>query len=997
MSDSQRFAAAGDLHRPPPLPASLVHRIRGRDRLSCEALWRDPELAGALRADLLREPAIRRVRVSPAAASVVIEYADPDAQAQVAELLAGLPGQALALVEPAAAAPGGGEPRRSRQRGPTTPAPAKAADTAGEGSDWHVLELAAVLQALKTDLEGLDPAEARRRLERDGPNILRRMQRRSDWRILLEQFQSAPVAMLGISAVIAAATAAPLDAGIIAVVVGANAAIGFLTERQAENTIASLAEDASEPVTVLRAGRMEEIDAAELVRGDMILLEPGMRLPADARVVKAHNLSVDESSLTGESLPVHKAAGDSPERRVLADRHSMVHLGTVVSGGDGRAVVTETGDATELGRIQALAAGSAPPMTPMQRELARVSTQLAVLSSAVCGLVFVVGLLRGQPRLRMLNTAISLAVAAVPEGLPAISNSLLAIGIRRMREKNVLARHLDAIENLGAVDVLCVDKTGTLTENRMRVARTCGWRDLAPDERFWKVLALCNEAQAGGEGSSTELALLEAAAEHGVSVDRLRRSQPRVKVRYRSDRRPYMVTVHRYPRKQGFFVAVKGRPKQVLAKCTHLRQGRRRVPLTDAHRAEILHRNGELMDQSYRVLGVAWKHAEEARADGVDGLEWLGLAALSDPLRPEVTALIPRLQAAGIRVIVLTGDQRGTAAAVGRSLGLNGSDPVVVVGADELEALPVEAWGAHVREAHVFARVSPAMKLQLVRQLQEAGHVVAMTGDGINDGPALKVADVGIAMGASGSSVARDMADLVLADDRLQSIVDAIAYGRGSFANLEKAIEYLLATNFSEIEVTLGSLALGLPTPLTAVQLLWINLVTDVFPALAIGFEEPESDVLRLPPAAGQGVLNGSRLREMFGHSLVISAGAMSAYLYALARYGPGRRASSHAFMTLTTAQLLQALSSRSRSSSLFRPRGNGPNPWLKTALAGSLALQGVALVPGLRGLFGVSRLSLLDAGVIAVGAVGPYLVNEARKALAEPAGAAEDAEDGDG
>lgn len=970
--------------------AVLVHRVGLRDRLRISALRHDPCFAQEVCSRLRRQEGVRSLRFNRAAASLTLDYEDRLAQQLLPQRLAEFD---IALAETVS----------STESSESTAAQKKVQSAQPGEADargWHVKELVAVLEELRSPSSGLEPDEAARRLAENGPNLLQELERRSDWKIFLEQFQSAPVAMLGVSAAIAVLTAAPLDAAVIVIVVGANAAVGFLTERQAEDTIASMATIKGQRVKVLREGHITEIDSSEVVRGEVLLLDPGTRLPADARLVKAHHLTVDESSLTGESLPVVKKAKDCAEPRTLADRRNMVHVGTVVSGGDGRAVVVETGDDTELGKIQSLASSSQRPMTPMQEQLNKVSTQLAALSSGVCALVFAVGVVRGQPLMAMMNTAISLAVAAVPEGLPAISNSLLAIGVRRMREKNVLARHLDAIENLGAIDVLCVDKTGTLTENRMRVVevRTATerialeadddrlWEQaaVAIDDRFWKTMVLCSEVQLEeGEwsGSATEVALVEAAARAGVRVEALQKSMPRKKIRARSEARPYMVTAHSYPRKKGYFQAVKGRPRQVLNRCTHIRKGKRRLRLTDSMREKILQDNRDLMDNSYRVLGVAWRHKEEASLGKTEDLEWLGLVAMSDPLRPEVADLIPQLQQAGIRTIILTGDQVGTARAIGRQAGLNGDGEVKVLGADELEQLSEGALLEEVKHTHAFARVSPAMKLKLVQALQKGGHRVAMTGDGVNDGPALRVADVGIAMGATGSDVARGMSDVVLTDDRLQSIIDAMSHGRTSFANLQKSIEYLLSTNFSEIQVTLAAIAAGLPTPLSPIQLLWINLMTDVFPALAIGFEKPEWDVLKQPPEEfSQGVISNKRLGTLFQQSLVISGGTMASYAYGLARYGVGPKANTQAFMTLTLAQLLHSLSSRSRSSSIFKSRGAAPNPWLKTALGGSLALQLFTALPGIRRIFGVTPLGPIDIAFIAAGAIVPLLVNEARK-----------------
>jgi Ca2+-transporting ATPase len=719
---------------------------------------------------------------------------------------------------------------------------------------------------------------------------------------------------------------------------------------------------------------------------------------------------VDESALTGESMPARKHHEVIAEPQTpLGDRDNMVYMGTLVTGDSGRAVVVATADVTEIGTIQALVGTDQAPETPMQRQLGDMGTQLALLSGGICAAVFGVGVLRGYGWLEMLKASTSLAVAAVPEGLPAVATTTLALGIRHMRSHKVLVRQLDAVETLGAVQVFCLDKTGTLTLNRMSVvalhaglrhAKVVESRLLTPDDgaadtageewrRLFEVVTLCNESQITGEGealsidgSATENALLEAAMLGGVDVAALRRRLPLHEVEYRAEGRHYMRTWHDLP-DGGRLLAVKGSPDQVLELCRwHIKDGER-LPLGEEDRRAIYAANQRMAGDALRVLGVAYAEGTDLAQDAGE-LTWLGLAGMADPIRPGMGALMERFHGAGVDTAMITGDQSSTAYAIGRELGLSHDHDLEILESAALAEMDTDVLRGLSQKVDVFARVSPADKLNIVQALQKAGRVVAMTGDGINDGPALKAADIGVAMGSSGTDVARSVADVVLEDDNLHTMVTAVRQGRTIYGNIRKTLHFLLATNLSEIEVMLAAVALGAGQPLTPMQLLWINLMSDIFPGLALAMEPPEADVMARPPRdPEEPVLRREDLIRTGVESGVITGGAMASYLYALARYGVGPQASSQAFMTLTTGQLLHALVCRSDETSLFDPRGRPRNPYLTVALGASLGVQLLAaLVPGLRKLLGITVPSVVDAAVMAAGALGPLAINEAAKRL---------------
>ena len=1027
-----------------PIPApSRTRRVvpvhtacRDRARLEVGGLYRTPALKRRLEAGLAQVREIERVAASTATGRLLVCFAAPMTLPRLVALVEGLLGEpraptgrraglrsyarGRALVSFAALLRGLGRLMVSQNwPGPAlgvlpgmSPAGEEQRPEPQPPRPWFAMTFADVAQALGGVTEtGLSRDAASERLRRFGANALTAAERRSNIAIFVGQFNSLPVGLLAVSAGVAVATGGLLDAVVILGVVMINGVIGFVTERQAERTIESLTQTGVRVVKVLRGGEAVTVPVEQIVPGDVLLLAPGDYIAADLRLLRCHRLSVDESALTGESMPVRKdhdfvAKEDTP----LGDRRNMAYMGTHVTGGSGRGLVVATAAATELGQIQTMVGEAESPETPMQRQLGRMGTQLALLSGGVCAGVFGVGVLRGYAWLEMLKASVSLAVAAVPEGLPAVATTTLAVGINDMRRRNVAVRHLDAVETLGAVQVFCMDKTGTLTMNRMAVVALHGGGErlkvadrkvtdgdghsvdaLTREElvRLMQVVALCNEAEVKGvpgkwqyDGSPTENALLELALEAGIDVSALRAERPRLKTRYRAEGRPYMSSLHPY--KDGkHLLAVKGSPEEVLGLCDSMLTGGELVPLDENLRAEIVQENQRMAGQALRVLGAAYRELPDGTMPArTEGLCWLGLAGMADPMRPGMDRLIAEYHRAGIETIMITGDQSATAYAIGKELGLSGDKPLQVLESHKLDEMDADLLAGLVRNVHVFARVSPAHKLKIVRALQEAGLVVAMTGDGINDGPALKAADIGVAMGESGTNVAREVSDVVLEDDNLHTMTVAVAQGRTIYNNIRKMIHFMVSTNLTEIEVMLAGVVLGWGETMNPMQLLWINLVTDIFPGLALSMEPAEPDILDRPPRdPEEPIITRKDFKRMAFESGAIGLGTMGAFVYGLRKYGLGSAPSTLAFNTLVMNELAHALSSRSQYRNVFGGEKLAPNKHLTRAVLGMAALQVVvSVVPGARRLLGTVPLGWMDLAAIGAGVLLPLIVNEATK-----------------
>jgi Ca2+-transporting ATPase len=883
----------------------------------------------------------------------------------------------------------------------------------GDGHAWHEMPLQEILQQLAlTESIGLTQAEANQRLKTYGLNSLVGKERRSDLSILVEQFNSLPVGLLGASAVISVMTGGVIDAAVILGVVLINSVIGFVTERQAELTISSLDKVEIDHVPVLRDGVVKHVEIESIVPGDVLVLNPGTYIAADVRLIDTHRLSIDESAMTGESLPVTKDYEfEASEKTPLGDRKNMAFMGTHVTGGSGRGLVVATGHGTELGHIQTLVGSAETPDTPLEKQLDQMSTRLALLSGAVCVGVFGVGLLRGYPVLQMVKSSVSLAVAAVPEGLPAVATTTLALGIKDMRQHKAAVRHLDAVETLGSVEVVCFDKTGTLTENRMQVvALNCGNDDIqvrgthfTRDEgeclmlaredirRLLEVAVLCNETELNHNGhgfdlngSATESALVQMALDAGVDVPTLREHHPIIRTRYRADNRPYMSTLHPVADGQ-YLLATKGRPAEVLELCSQYWVDGRIEPLTDETRQDILVANERMAGDALRVLGFAYTYRDRGTMPArTEDLIWLGLSGMADPIREGMPELMQQFHRAGIRTVMITGDQTATAQAIGRQLNLSNGEPLKVLEASRLQEMDEELLAGMANDVHVFSRVSPAHKLIIVQALQKSGQVVAMTGDGINDSPALKAANIGAAMGIAGTDIARSVSDIVLEDDNLHTLAVATRKGRTIYDNIRKTIHFMVATNLTEIKLMLAGTALGIGQPLNSMQLLWINLVTDIFPGLALSQEPPDAGVMERPPrASSESVISNKDLGRMFFESSMITAGSMAAYLYGMKRYGVGPQASMMAFSSLTLAELAHSVSSRSKYRMLLTDLQRPPNRHLDHALIGTLAAQGMAtFFPPLRNLLGGAPLGVVDLGVLAASVASPWVINEYTKPI---------------
>ena len=804
------------------------------------------------------------------------------------------------------------------------------------------------LRAQGSAADGLPSPEAERRLELHGPNELGEDVGRRVPTLVLAQFRSPLIAILLVAAVVTLLLRELVDAGVIAAVLLLNAVIGFSQEYKAERSLEALRRLARAVARVIRDGREREVDAARLVSGDVVLLEAGSKVPADCRIIRAAAVEADESLLTGESATVAKAAGALPPETPLADRGNMLWTGTVVTRGHARAVVVATGARTELGRVAGAVESIGEPATPLQRRMTRFSHVIGVAILAVGAVGFAAGWLRGEDLSELFLAVVALAVAAIPEGLPIVLTVVLAIGVSRMARRRAIVRRLPAVEALGSCTVIGSDKTGTLTENRMTVrvveaggrryevggggygtagALVLGGRAVQPEEGSPLRLALlagalCNDATAvaaGDEfdvsGDPTEIALLVAAAKAGIEKDVAEEEWPRVaEIPFDPDRR-LAVTFNR--RGGRTFAFVKGAPEAVLPLCAE-------AAGVELDAADALASADALAEEGLRVLALAYRDLGPADADAhaaagrVDGLVFLGLQAMLDPPRASAAAAVRGCQGAGIRVVMITGDHARTAAAIAGALGIDAAERGAVTGV-ELDRADDEELRELVARRSVFARVAPEHKLRIVRALQARGETVAVTGDGVNDAPALKAADVGAAMGRSGTDVAKEAADIVLTDDDFESVFAAVEEGRIAFDNVRKTTFFLVSTATGLVAAVLLSLAAGFPLPLLPAQLLWLNLVTNGIQDVALAFEPGEKDVLRRPPRPRRdGVLSRLLWERTLVAGAVMCAGTLALFLAELHAGAELERARTVALTTVVLFQVFHVGNSRSEHQSAF-------------------------------------------------------------------------------
>ena len=887
------------------------------------------------------------------------------------------------------------------------PVPAREADGALVHVDtpW-ALAVDDVLSGLRSTPDGLSGADAERRLRLHGANSLRRVEPPSAWRLIVDQFRSSVVVLLVIAAGVAALLGEIPDALAIAAVLVVNAILGFTTEWRARGAMDALRRLDVRRAGVFRDGRLHDLDARDIVPGDVLALEPGDSVPADARLLSGAELQVIEAPLTGESIPVPKCADPVAADATLADRASMLHKGTVVAAGAARAVVVATGIHTEIGRIGALVAATQDEQAPLERRMEQLGRRLLWVVLGVAVVVAGLGIARGQPALLMLQTSIALAIAAVPEGLPAVVTITLAVGMARMARRRALVRRLSAVETLGSTTVVCTDKTGTLTSGEMTLRRLwVAGSDMvvtgtgyAPDgsvqaegaalqraaSRALTAGVLANRADVVQDGARwvaagdpTEAALLVGGRKVGLRRAELIAATPETGEVPFSSARMLMATFHADGERA--FVCVKGAPERVLARCESWLASDGEQPLEAASRDAVIAANAALAGDGLRVLALAQRTLRAGESCGpaaLDGLLFLGLVGLQDPAADGVVETVAALRRAGIRTLMLTGDQRLTGEAVAREVGLLADGARCLDGA-ELAGLDDEQLRAAVPSIGAVSRVTPEQKLRVIESLRARGEIVAMLGDGVNDAPALKRADIGVAMGLRGTDVARETAHLVLQDDRLETVAAAVEEGRVLFDNIRKFVYYLFSCNLSEVLVLLFGALAGLPLPLLPLQILWLNLVTDVFPALALAMEPGEPDVMERPPRDPRAaILSRGFLLSVTLHGLLLTVTVLAAFVWAL-RTGDTARATTVVFMSIALGQLLHVLNARSERPVLFSRRLFA-NPWIGAAALVVIGLQAAALyVPALAAVLGNVALDGAAWGLVILAGIVPLVVGQ--------------------
>lgn len=871
---------------------------------------------------------------------------------------------------------------------------------------------------LHTDREkGLSEKEASLRLGNYGPNVLKEGRKKTKAESFLEQLNDPLICVLLVAALVSFLLKEVSDAVIITVVILVNATVGVIQEGKAQKALESLKKLTSPKAVVRREGTAREIPASELVKGDLVLLEAGVQIPADLRLVRTWNLKIEESALTGESLPVTKDADFQAVKPLpVGDRKNEAFMSTLVTGGRGEGIVIGAGMETEIGKIASIINDVPREYTPLQRKLADLGKMLSIVSVLLCVVLFGIAVFQKRNILEMLITAISLAVAAVPEGLPAIVTIVLAMSVSKMVKVHTIVRKLPSVETLGAVNVVCSDKTGTLTQNKMTVMKYFVNQNVykcsqaapnIPDE-FIEGMLLCNDAVITSKeelGDPTELALLRfAESYHSGNENKTleRRSKkealeirmPRIQEKAFDSQRKMMTTLHRGP--QGFIAYTKGAPEVLLNKCTKILINGRAQSLTDLHRRQIRQTVEEFSAQALRVLAVAFRKGEKDVQE--DGLTFAGLAGMIDPIRPEAKAAVERFKQASVRTVMITGDHIDTAFAIARELGIAKKMDECITG-DELEHISDAQLKERLGKVSVFARVSPEHKVRIVRALKETGNIAAMTGDGVNDAPSLRMADIGIAMGITGTDVAKNAADMILTDDNFATIEKAIEEGRSIYENIKKTVLFLLSSNFGEIITMFTAVLMGMASPLKASHILWINLITDSLPALALGVDKNDKEALmkRPPRKAKEGLFSNGGISCTIFYGCLIATISLTAFLkvpweilaqqqkaFTLANIAAVfqsaevlTRAQTYAFTVLGMSQLFHALGMKDVHTSVFS-RKRDFNPVMAASFVVGFLLQAaVTEVPYLTVMFGTAALSFREWGGLIILAAFPVLAHE--------------------